>query len=161
MDFTNSYQSRDISIRQFQYGGVCLHFTRASFNTAFGKSNFKITLIFSEMTLFFYLHCLGGQAWTGNGFLHNPIRCSATRSGFHAEDHLWQRYLLRTFVALSSCRARYFLLYLNLVIVLAIPLRLLRLDLYNFLQCGFSEQAHFHPCTSILFLQTRTYMYGQ
>ena len=37
-------QSGDISILHFQYGGVCLHFTRASFNTVFGKSNFKITL---------------------------------------------------------------------------------------------------------------------
>ena len=46
-------QLREISIRHFQYGGVCLHFTRASFNTVFGKSNFKITLIFSEMTLHF------------------------------------------------------------------------------------------------------------
>ena len=43
-------QSRDMSIRHFQYGYVCLHFTRASFNTVFGKSDFKITLIFSEMT---------------------------------------------------------------------------------------------------------------
>ena len=43
----------DISIRHFQYGGVCLHFTRASFNTVFGKSNFKITLIFSKMSLHF------------------------------------------------------------------------------------------------------------
>ena len=41
------------SIRHFQYGGVWLHFTRASFNTVYGKSNFKITLIFSEMTLHF------------------------------------------------------------------------------------------------------------
>ena len=46
-------QSRDISIRHFQYGGVCLHFPRASFNTVLGNSNFKITLIFSEMTLHF------------------------------------------------------------------------------------------------------------
>ena len=44
-------KSRDISIRHFQYGGVCLHFTGASFNTVFSKSNFKITLIFSKMTL--------------------------------------------------------------------------------------------------------------
>ena len=44
-------QSRDISIHHFQYGGVCLHFTCDSFNTVFGKSNFKVTLIFSEMTL--------------------------------------------------------------------------------------------------------------
>ena len=43
-------QSRDISIRHFEYGGFFLHFARASFNTVFGKSNFKITLIFSEMT---------------------------------------------------------------------------------------------------------------
>ena len=42
-----------ISIRHFQYGGVCLHFMRGSFNTVFGKSNFKITLIFSKMTLHF------------------------------------------------------------------------------------------------------------
>ena len=46
-------QSRVIRIRHFQYGGVCLHFTRANFNTVLGKSNFKITLIFSEMTLHF------------------------------------------------------------------------------------------------------------
>ena len=46
-------QSRDISIRYFQHGGVCLHFTRASFNTVFSKSNFKITLIFSKKTLHF------------------------------------------------------------------------------------------------------------
>ena len=46
-------QSGDISIRHFQYGGVCLHFPRASFNTVLGNSNFKITLIFSEMTLHF------------------------------------------------------------------------------------------------------------
>ena len=46
-------QSRDISIRHFQYGGVCLHFARASFNTVLGSSNFKIALIFSEMTLHF------------------------------------------------------------------------------------------------------------
>ena len=46
-------QSRDRSIRHFQYGGVCLHFTRASFNTVFSKSNFKIILIFSKMTLHF------------------------------------------------------------------------------------------------------------
>ena len=37
-------QSRDISIRHFQYGGVCLHFARTSFNTVFGKSNFKSPL---------------------------------------------------------------------------------------------------------------------
>ena len=35
-------QSRDRSIRHFQYGGVCLHFTCASFNTV---------VIYSEMTL--------------------------------------------------------------------------------------------------------------
>ena len=46
-------QSRDISIRHFQSGGVCLHFPRASFNTVLGNTNFKITLIFSEMTLHF------------------------------------------------------------------------------------------------------------
>ena len=46
-------QSRDISIRHFQYGGVRLHFARASFNTVLGSSNFKIALIFSEMTLHF------------------------------------------------------------------------------------------------------------
>ena len=40
-----------LSIRHFQYGGICLHFTGASFNTVFSKSNFKITLIFSKMTL--------------------------------------------------------------------------------------------------------------
>ena len=62
-------------------------------------------------------------------------------------------YLPRTIVALSSCRARYFLLHLNLVIVLAIPLGLLRFVLYNFLQCGLCEQAYCHPWTSILFLQ--------
>ena len=44
-------QSRDISIRHFQHSGVCLNFTRTSFNTVFGKSNCKITLILSEMTL--------------------------------------------------------------------------------------------------------------
>ena len=46
-------QSRVIRIRHFQYGGVCLHFARASFNSVLGKSHFKITLIFSEMTLHF------------------------------------------------------------------------------------------------------------
>ena len=46
-------QSRDISIRHFQCGGVRLHFVRASFNTVLGSSNFKIALIFSEMTLHF------------------------------------------------------------------------------------------------------------
>ena len=46
-------QSGDISICHFQYGGDCLHFTRASFNTVCGKSNFKLTLLFSEMTLHF------------------------------------------------------------------------------------------------------------
>ena len=50
---TVNVQSGDMSIRHFQYGGDCLHFTRASFNTVCGKSNFKITLIFSEMTLHF------------------------------------------------------------------------------------------------------------
>ena len=50
---TLDLQSRDLSIRHFQYGGVCLHFARASFNTVFNKSNFKITLIFSKMTLHF------------------------------------------------------------------------------------------------------------
>ena len=52
-NFNIFIQSRDISIRHLQYGGVCLHFTRASFNTVFSKSNFKITLIFSKMTLHF------------------------------------------------------------------------------------------------------------
>ena len=38
--------------------------------------------------------------------------------------------------------------------MLAIPLRLLRFDLYSFLKhCGLCEQAHCHPWTSILFLQ--------
>ena len=46
-------QLGDISIRPFQYGGVCLHFRRAGLNTVCGKSNFKITLIFSEMTIYF------------------------------------------------------------------------------------------------------------
>ena len=51
---TSSYlQSRDTSIRHFQYVGVCLHFSRANFNTLFGKSNVKIASIFSEMTLHF------------------------------------------------------------------------------------------------------------
>ena len=45
--------SQGTSILHFQYGGVCLHFMRASFNTVFGKSNFKIPLTFSEMTLHF------------------------------------------------------------------------------------------------------------
>ena len=49
-------QSRVIRIRHFQYGGVYLHFARASFNTVLGKSNFKITLIFSEMT--FHFNCI-------------------------------------------------------------------------------------------------------
>ena len=79
-----------IYIRHFQHGGVYLHFTRASFNTVFSKSNFKITLIFSKKTLHFnQVHCLGDQVWTGKGFLYNPIRCSTTSSGFHAEDHFW------------------------------------------------------------------------
>lgn len=39
----------NISIRHFQHGGVCLHFT----HTVFGTSIFKITLIFSELTLHF------------------------------------------------------------------------------------------------------------
>ena len=49
-----------------------------------------------------------------------------------------------------------FLLYLNLVIVLGIPLRLLSFDLYNFLQCGLCEQAHctvfFFPAITLLFI---------
>ena len=53
--------------------------------------------------------------------------------------------LLSVALSNSSCRARYLLLYLNLVIVLATPLRLLRVDLYNFLQCGLCEQAHCYP----------------
>ena len=43
-------QSRDISIRHLQYGGICLHFTCANFSTVFSKSNFKVTLVFSAMT---------------------------------------------------------------------------------------------------------------
>ena len=48
-------QSGDISIRHFQYGGVCLHFTRASFNTVFGKSNSKITLKYLVRRPFFLI----------------------------------------------------------------------------------------------------------
>ena len=33
---SSQLESGDISIRHFQYGGVCLHCTRASFNTIFG-----------------------------------------------------------------------------------------------------------------------------
>ena len=47
-------QSREISIRHLQHGGICLHFTRANFSTVFSKSNFKVTLMVSEMTL----HCV-------------------------------------------------------------------------------------------------------
>ena len=46
-------KSRDKSIRYFQYGGVCLHFMKACFNIVFGKPNFKITLIFTDLTLHF------------------------------------------------------------------------------------------------------------
>ena len=143
---SSQLQSGDIGIRHFQCGGVCLHFTRASFNTIFGKSNFKITLIFSKMTLYSnYIFYAVRYGLVKVSYIIRPIRCSTTRSGFHAEDHFWLGYLPRTFVALSSCRARYFLLYWNLVIVLAIPLRLLRYDLYHFLQFGLCEQAHCHP----------------
>ena len=127
------------------YGGVCLHFKRASFNTIFGKSNFKITLIFSKMTLYLNYIVYAVRYGLVKVFLYDSIRCSATRSGFPAKDHFWLGYLPRTFVALTSCTARYFVLYLDLVIELAIPLRLLRYDLYHFLQCGLCEKAHCHP----------------
>ena len=120
---TQHRSPRDMSIRHFQYGGVCLHFTRASFNTVFGKSNFKITLIFSEMTLHFdYIVQAVRYGLVKVSYIIQFDRCFAAHAGFHAEDHFWQRYLPQTFVALSSCRARYFLLLLNLVILLAIPL---------------------------------------